>query len=278
MALDCWDPDYTTPTRTASATWTTSTRTSADSRWPFFEYLTEKYGASLHRPGALRRHAKLARRPRPHCSTRSPPTARRSAAAYNAWTTADLTRQLQRSAPPRARAGVVHEAADRRRRIQTAPRPADSAGPGINHLSTRTSSSTAATASDAAACYAATLTLDGGDPGRKPRRSRSSTGTDVRGLRTAGAADGQRQHGDRDDPVGHVHVDGAGATSRCRTPPPASTERRELLRHGDTHGIDPTTPATPASPPAPGHRAGPGRPGDVAVVAPDALASSGPSC
>ena len=110
------------------------------SRWPFFEYLTEKYGLAFVQDIFAQRRARGAHdRDSPQSRTRSSRRGTTLADTYNAWTQADLiggysVSALQDRQPPSTSPGRPGQGGDLGKTLVT-----------VNHLSTRTSSSRAAT-------------------------------------------------------------------------------------------------------------------------------------
>ena len=88
MALDCWDPNYTIGYEKCQKDAAPQYDNIALSRWPFFEYLAEKYGPLFidevltDAAGAGSGYTGLANALAAHGTTLS--------AAYNAWTAMDL--------------------------------------------------------------------------------------------------------------------------------------------------------------------------------------------
>ncbi len=152
MSLDCFDVDR----RAASAAATVAYEEDGYSRWPFFEYLSEKYGVAFVTDiytelvgGAPSATAALANALAAKGTT--------LADAYNAWATAQLTGGYTASACSRASSrSRIRRPSDRRTKAGTMPDGSRSR----SIISRRaTSSSTAATATTTGACYAATLSL-----------------------------------------------------------------------------------------------------------------------
>ena len=152
MALDCWDPNYTIGYEKCQKN-VPEYDNIALSRWPVFEYLSEKYGnlfideVLTDAAGAGSGYTGLVNALAAHGTTLN--------AAYNAWTATDLTGAytapfLQHRVPAsytKVSTGVV------------AATVADKLRIAVNHLSTRYVEFDRGDGVGAAACFAAKLTL-----------------------------------------------------------------------------------------------------------------------
>jgi hypothetical protein len=153
MALDCWDPNYTITFEKCQKDLGLVFDNIALSRWPFFEYLSEKYGPLFidevlaDSAGAGSGYTGLTNALAAHGTTLS--------AAYNAWTAMDLAgtytapslHNLVPASYTKVPTGVVAATVANKLRVP------------VNHLSTRYIEFDRGDGVGAAACFAATLTL-----------------------------------------------------------------------------------------------------------------------
>ena len=226
MALDCRDPIGTNMCDFDDYSG------NGYSRWPFFEYLTEKYGVAFVQDVFARGAAGAALAPNftalNAVSDALVAQGTTVADTYNAWTQADLIgaysiSALQNRQPPFYVNWQTGLGGDLGKVLVS-----------VNHLSTRTVEFTRGDGDATHLCYAAHLAPTVGIPCRHAVEARLLV---ERIRERAGAADDQRQHRDRLDPLGHLHV-----RSRERLPDPAECLewRREGGRRrflGQGHGL-----------------------------------------
>jgi hypothetical protein len=153
MSLDCWDPNYTVDLRKCSAEQAVSYENIGLSRWPFFEYLAERFGNMFidevlaDSASAGSSYQGIANALAAHGTTFS--------AAFNDWTKTDLSgaytaAPLQNHVPPSyvtVSAGTVAGTVANKLRVT------------VDHLATRYVEFDRGDGTGASSCFAAKLSL-----------------------------------------------------------------------------------------------------------------------